>query len=51
MVGTKVFYATQADINPPTFVFFTSAKMIRLIPAFLENKIRQAYEFTGRRCV
>ena len=45
----KVFYATQADINPPTFVFFTNdAKMIHFsYRRFLENRIRQAYEFTG----
>lgn len=45
----KVFYATQADINPPTFVFFTNdAKMVHFsYRRFLENRIRQAYAFTG----
>jgi GTP-binding protein len=45
----KVFYATQADINPPTFVFFTNdAGMVHFsYRRFLENRLRQAYEFTG----
>ena len=45
----KVFYATQADVNPPTFVFFTNdAKLVHFsYRRFLENRLRQAYEFTG----
>jgi GTPase len=45
----KVFYVTQADINPPTFVFFTNdAKMVHFsYRRFLENRIRDAYEFRG----
>jgi GTP-binding protein len=45
----KVFYATQADINPPTFVFFTNdAKLVHFsYRRFLENRIRRAYEFAG----
>ncbi len=45
----KVFYATQADVNPPTFVFFTNdAKLVHFsYRRFLENKLRQAYSFTG----
>jgi GTP-binding protein len=45
----KVFYATQADINPPTFVFFTNdAKLVHFsYRRFLENRLRQAYNFTG----
>jgi GTP-binding protein len=45
----KVFYATQADINPPTFVFFTNdAKLVHFsYKRFLENRLRQAYEFAG----
>ncbi len=45
----KVFYATQADVNPPTFVFFTNdARLIHFsYRRFLENRLRQAYEFTG----
>jgi GTP-binding protein len=45
----KVFYATQADVNPPTFVFFTNdARLVHFsYRRFLENKLRQAYEFAG----
>jgi GTP-binding protein len=45
----KVFYATQADINPPTFVFFTNdARLVHFsYRRFLENRLRQAYEFAG----
>jgi GTPase len=45
----KILYATQADINPPTFVFFTNdAKLVHFsYKRFLENRIRQSYAFTG----
>ncbi len=45
----KVFYVTQADVDPPTFVFFTNdAKMVHFsYRRFLENRLRQAYGFTG----
>ncbi len=45
----KVFYATQADVNPPTFVFFTNdASMIHFsYKRYLENRLRQTYEFAG----
>jgi GTPase len=45
----KVFYATQAEANPPTFVFFTNdAKLVHFsYRRFLENQIRQAFGFTG----
>jgi GTPase len=45
----KVFYATQAEINPPTFVFFTNdAKLVHFsYRRFLENRLRRAYGFTG----
>lgn len=45
----KVFYVTQADVNPPTFVFFTNdAKLVHFsYQRFLENRLRQAYAFTG----
>jgi GTP-binding protein len=45
----KVLYATQAEVNPPTFVFFTNN--VRLIHfsyrRYLENKLRKAFGFTG----
>jgi GTP-binding protein len=45
----KIFYATQAEVNPPTFVFFTNdAKMVHFsYRRFLENKLRQAFGFSG----
>jgi GTP-binding protein len=45
----KIFYATQAEVNPPTFVFFTNnAKLIHFsYQRYLENKLRQAFGFTG----
>ena len=45
----KVFYVTQADVDPPTFVFFTNdAKMVHFsYRRFLENRLRQAYGFIG----
>jgi GTP-binding protein len=45
----KLFYATQADINPPTFVFFVNdAKLMHFsYQRYLENKLRQSFGFTG----
>jgi len=45
----KVFYATQAEVNPPTFVFFTNdAKLVHFsYRRYLENALRQAFGFTG----
>jgi GTP-binding protein len=45
----KIFYATQAEINPPTFVIFTNnAKLIHFsYKRYLENRLRQAFGFTG----
>jgi GTP-binding protein len=45
----RIFYATQAEVNPPTFVFFTNdAKLIHFsYRRYLENKLRQAFGFTG----
>ncbi|MFA5308974.1 MAG: ribosome biogenesis GTPase Der [Dehalococcoidales bacterium] len=45
----KIFYATQAEANPPTFVFFTNdAKLVHFsYRRFLENKIREAFGFIG----
>jgi GTP-binding protein len=45
----KVLYATQAEINPPTFVFFTNdAKMVHFsYKRFLENRLRLAFGFAG----
>ncbi len=45
----KIFYATQADVNPPTFVFFTNdARLIHFsYRRYLENRLRQAFGFSG----
>jgi len=45
----KVLYATQAEVNPPTFVFFVND--VGLIHfsyrRYLENKLRQSFGFAG----
>jgi len=45
----KVLYATQAEVNPPTFVFFVNdAKLVHFsYRRYLENKLRQAFGFVG----
>lgn len=45
----KILYATQADVNPPTFVFFVNdTKLIHFsYRRYLENKLRQAFGFAG----
>ncbi|MFC2045483.1 ribosome biogenesis GTPase Der [Chloroflexota bacterium] len=45
----KILYATQAEVNPPTFVFFVNdAKLIHFsYQRYLENKLRQAFGFAG----
>jgi len=45
----KILYATQAEVNPPTFVIFTNnARLIHFsYKRYLENRLRQAFGFTG----
>lgn len=45
----KILYSTQADIQPPTFLLFTNdEKLIKEhYKRYLENKIREAFGFTG----
>lgn len=45
----KILYATQADIEPPTFIFSVNdAKSVHFsYERYLENKIREAYGFEG----
>jgi GTP-binding protein len=45
----KILYVTQAEVNPPTFVFFVNdAKLIHFsYRRYLENKLRQAFGFVG----
>jgi GTP-binding protein len=45
----KIYYATQADVRPPTFVFFTNdADAVHFsYKRYLENQIRGAFGFEG----
>jgi GTPase len=45
----NVFYATQAEVSPPTFVIFVNnAKLVHFsYRRYLENKLRQAFGFVG----
>ncbi|MEK7447659.1 MAG: ribosome biogenesis GTPase Der [Patescibacteria group bacterium] len=45
----NIKYATQVDINPPTFVFFANYpdKVHFSYRRFLENRIRENWDFTG----
>ncbi len=45
----KVRYATQAEVNPPTFVFFVNdATLVHFsYKRYLENQLRQAFGFVG----
>ncbi len=45
----RVYYATQADVSPPTFVFFVNDPDLLHFSyeRYLENRIREHYPFTG----
>lgn len=45
----KIFYATQAETNPPKFVFFVNDdKLVHFsYKRYLENYIRKSFDFTG----
>ena len=45
----KIFYVTQTDVAPPTFVLFVNDKELMHFSylRYLENKFREAFEFTG----
>ncbi len=45
----KLLYATQADINPPTFVFFVNdTRLIHFsYKRYLENMLRRSFGFDG----
>lgn len=45
----KLFYATQAEINPPTFVFFVNEPELVHFSyrRYLENKLRESFGFNG----
>jgi GTPase len=45
----KFFYATQADVSPPTFILFMNdpAQIHFSYRRYLENKLRETFGFTG----
>jgi GTPase len=45
----KIFYVTQASSSPPTFILFTNQKdrLHFSYERFLENRLREAFDFTG----
>lgn len=45
----KVAYVTQAEVNPPTFVFFVNdPKLLHFsYQRYLENKLRESFGFSG----
>jgi GTP-binding protein len=45
----KIFYATQAEVNPPIFVLFTNnARLVHFsYKRYLENQLRRSFGFTG----
>jgi GTP-binding protein len=45
----KFFYATQAGVNPPTFIFFVNDRTLLHFgyERYLENKLREYYRFLG----
>ena len=45
----KFYYATQADVAPPTFVFFCNdpAQLHFSYRRYIENKLRDAFAYTG----
>jgi GTP-binding protein len=45
----KILYVTQAEVSPPTFVFFVNdASLLHFsYQRYLENKIREAFGFEG----
>ncbi|CCO09025.1 ribosome biogenesis GTPase Der [Desulforamulus hydrothermalis] len=45
----KIFYATQGGVKPPTFILFVNEPELMHFSyrRYLENKIREAYGFTG----
>lgn len=48
-INPKLFYVTQADVNPPQFVFFVNKKKYFHFSylRYLENQMREEFGFTG----
>jgi GTP-binding protein len=45
----KIYYATQAEVSPPTFVFFVNDPSLNHFSyeRYLENRLREAFGFEG----
>ncbi len=45
----RIYYLTQAAVSPPTFIAFTNrtGKLHFSVERFLQNRIREAFGFTG----
>src|SRR5205085_10250126 len=45
----KIYYATQTQVNPPTFVFFVNDPQALHFSyeRYLENRLREAFSFKG----
>jgi GTP-binding protein len=45
----KIYYASQPDVDPPTFVFHVNdPELVHFgYERYLENRLRDAYEFPG----
>lgn len=45
----RFYYVTQADVSPPTFIFFTNdpTQIHFSYRRYLENQLREAFGFTG----
>ena len=43
----KILFATQAGIEPPRFILFTSAKLEKQYLKFIQRRLREDFGFTG----
>jgi GTP-binding protein len=43
--GAKVLYALQGAADPPTFTLFTNREIPQTYMRYLENQIREAFDF------
>ena len=44
---SKILYATQASVAPPTFVLFTTGPLAVSWQRFLERRLREEFDFSG----
>ena len=47
--SAKIFFATQADINPPRFIIFVNEPELFHFSylRFIENRLRESFGFEG----